>query len=484
MNTTNNLSLSASKTGMDEKTARKYLKLKKMPEDIQKAHNWSTRKNPFESDWEEISELLESNFGLEAKSILDYLQEKYPNKYDEGQLRTLQRKIKEWKALNGPHKEVFFEQEHKPGELSESDFTCMNELEITINKEPFKHLIYHFIMTYSNWESGTICYSESFENLSYGLENALWKLGGCPKYHQTDRLSACILKPVSKEEFTSKYQALLNHYNITGKKIQIASPNENGDIEQRHYRFKKAVSQKLMLRGSKDFSSIEEYNLFLENLFIQLNSGRIKKLAEEQKLLRRLPNKKLDSNTKINKIRVTSGSTIRVCGNSYSVDSRLIKENVNVELHFDHLEVYYGQKLIEKIPKLKGNGKHFIQYRHIIDWLVRKPHAFENYKYKSDLFPSSIFRLYYDYLKKKHTKYKADKEYLKILHLASKKHETDVENAIDCLFKLQSDFSYEDIEFVIKNWQDELLELKTDIKIEKVDLNKYDDLLNMEKILC
>ncbi len=483
MNITNNLSLSAAKTGMDEKSARKYLKLNRLPSEVKKEHDWSTRKDPFEAISDEINELLNSNHGLEAKTMFIYFQKKYPGRFQDGQLRSLQRKIKQWRALKGPAKEVYFEQIHKPGELSQSDFTYMNELGITINKEPFHHMIYHFILTYSNWETGTICYSESFEYLSFGLQNALWRLGGVPKYHQTDRMSACVQKPNVPEEFTTRYQALLNHYSITGKKIQASSPNENGDIEQRHYRFKKAVEQQLMLRGSKDFESIEEYELFLESLFNQLNAGRIKRFSEEQKVLRRLPAKRLESYSRIN-VKVTKGSTIRIHNNVYSVESRLIGEDVEVDIYFEHIEVKYGRKLIEKIPKLNGDKKHFIQYRHIIDWLIRKPHAFENYKYKNDLFPSSIFRLYYDYLKKKHTQEKANKEYLKVLYFASKTGESDVENALSCLFKLESDFSYDEIQFVVENWRKELLGLKTDIKVDRVDLNQYDELLRYKEVLC
>jgi hypothetical protein len=482
MNKTDNISLSASKTDMDEKTARKYLKLNKLPSDLKKEHSWITRKDPFEENWNEVCELLTRNNGLNAKTLFEYLQKKYPEKYQDGQKRTLERKIKHWKALNGTSKEVYFEQVHKPGELAQSDFTHMNDLGITINCEIFIHMIYHFVLTYSNWETGTICYSESFESISLGFQNALWNLGGVPKYHQTDSLTACVQRPNNPDEFTARYTALMNYYKIGGKKTQPASPNENGDIEQRHYRFKKTVEQQLMLRGSKDFSSIEEYQAFLNSLFTQLNAGRINKFSEEQNVLRRLPDGRLESLHKIS-AKVTKGSTVRLHNNIYSVDSRLIGENVVLHLYYEHIEVFYGQKRVESFPRLKGEKKHNIQYRHIIDWLIRKPHAFANYKFKDDLFPASNFRIYYDYLKKKHNEHKADKEYLRILHLAAMRGETDVENALDCLFKLQNDFSYEDVEYAINNWQKELWELKTDVRVQEVNLESYDDLLNKEEVL-
>ena len=184
------LAIAASKSGMDEKTARKYLSTQQLPGQMKKPHAWRTRKDPFEEVWSELWEYLQNNPGLEGKTLFEYLQRKYPEQFSEGQLRTLQRKIKNWRALEGPGKEVFFAQEHHPGKLCQSDFTDMSSLGITLEKEPFAHLVYHFVLSYSNWETGTICFSESYESLSTGLQNALWKLGGVPQEHQTDRLSA------------------------------------------------------------------------------------------------------------------------------------------------------------------------------------------------------------------------------------------------------------------------------------------------------
>ncbi len=218
--------LAASKAGMDEKTARKYLRNKTLPSQQKKDHTWRTRKDPFEEVWSGIRDYLEANPTLEGTTIFFYLQREYPGKFTDGQLRTLQRKIKIWRALEGPGKEIFFPQEHKPGRLSESDFTDMSKLSITIGGQHFKHLLYHFVLTYSNWEHGTICFSESYESLSEGLQNALWGLGGVPIEHQTDRLSAAVHKVSHPEEFTRDYSRLLKHYGLRGRKIQAGKANE------------------------------------------------------------------------------------------------------------------------------------------------------------------------------------------------------------------------------------------------------------------
>jgi len=170
--TEKNFGIAAIKAGMDEKTARKYRKLEKLPSELQKQHTWRTRQDPFEDVWHEVKSMLEINPGLEAKTLFEDLQRRSPGRFSDGQLRTLQRRIKIWRASEGPPKEVFFTQVHTPGQLSQSDFTSMNKLGITIGGQPFDHLVYHFVLTYSNWETGTICFSESFESLSEGLQNA------------------------------------------------------------------------------------------------------------------------------------------------------------------------------------------------------------------------------------------------------------------------------------------------------------------------
>ena len=299
------------KTGMDVKTARKYIRLNRLPSEVKVEHTWRTREDPFKDVWDELRSMLEVNPSLESKTLFEYLQRKYRGKFSDGQLRTLQRKVKRWRALEGPPKEVFFPQEHHPGVLSQSDFTNMNKLGITIGGQRFDHLLYHFVLTYSNWEAGTVCFSESFESLSEGLQNALWELGGVPQCHQTDRLSARVRKTSGPEEFTQRYLSLMRYYGIKPKKTQADSPNENGDVEQSHYRFKKAVEQSLLLRGSSDFESRQEYEDFLRNIFMQLNAGRGERFSEELKVLTRLPKSRIDTCKRLN-VRVGPSSTIRV----------------------------------------------------------------------------------------------------------------------------------------------------------------------------
>lgn len=268
------LELAAAKAGMDAKTARKYLRDRRLPSEMKQKHDWRTRPDPFAEVWDEIRERLEIEPGLQAKTLFEHLQQREPGRFTDGQVRTLQRRIRQWRATDGPAKEVFFAQQHQPVELCQSDFTHCRELGITIAGEAFPHLVYHFVLSYSNWETGSICYSESFESLSEGLQHALWELGGVPREHRSDRMSAAVNNLTDRGEFTRAYQALLQHYRLAGQKIQAGRANENGDVEQRHYRFKQAVTQALMMRGSRDFASITAYEEFLRKLFARLNAGR------------------------------------------------------------------------------------------------------------------------------------------------------------------------------------------------------------------
>lgn len=472
------LAKAAMKVGMDEKTARKYRDLGKLPSEVAAAHRWRTRPDPFSAVWSEVREFLEANPGLEAKTLFEALQRRYPGRFSDGQLRTLQRRVKRWRALEGPGKEVFFDQRRRPGELCQSDFTSMNGLGVSIQGQFFGHLLYHFVLPYSNWETGMICFSESFESLSEGLQNALWELGGVPWAHRTDRLSTAVHKMDHPEKFTARYRALLKHYGLEGRRTQARSPHENGDVEQRHYRLKRALDQALMLRGSRDFDSRQDYEGFLRKIFSQLNANRKGRLEEELKALRVLPARRLDSFKRLT-VRVSRGSTIRVNHNVYSVNSRLIGERVEVRLYMDSLQVWYAQRCVEMIPRLRGEGKHRIQYRHIIDWLVRKPGAFDNYRYREDLFPTHRFRMAYDELRESRGS-GANKEYLQILELAAKESESGVDEALRRLLDREEAVSVEAIQKQLRRSQEDRSQ-PVAVWIPPVDLSVYDRLLRSEE---
>ena len=217
-----------------------------------------------------------------------------------------------------------------------------------------------------------------------------------------------------------------------------------------------------------------EYEQFLVKLFKQLNAGRTNRFLEEQAVLHRLPKHRIEA-CKKSTTRVGPSSTIRVNHNVYSVDSRLIGERIEARLFMEHLEIWYGQKKVDTLPRLRGEDKHRINYRHIIDSLVRKPGAFENYRYRDDLFPTSRFRIAYDDLKKRHSQRQAAKQYLNILHLAARESETAVDDVLRMMIDKNKSISYEQVEAFVRSSQP--VPEATKIRIPAVDLSCYDRLL-------
>lgn len=467
------LGLAAAKAGMDEKTARRYRQTGQLPSQLAVKHDWRTRPDAFVEVWPQMQEALRLNPGLQAKTLFEDLQRRFPGQFSDGQLRTLQRRIKIWRALEGPGREVFFPQEHLPGVLCQSDFTQMSSLGVTLQGRLFEHLVFHLVLTYSNWETASICFSESFESLSEGLQSALWELGGVPQIHQTDCLSAAVHPPDHPQTFTVAYAALLRHYQLEGRRCQPRCPHENGDVEQRHYRFRQAVDQALMLRGHRDFDSRTAYQHFLRQVLDQLNAARLPQLAREQALLRPLPAYRLDAVHRL-QVRVNRFSTIRVRSNTYSVHSRLIGETIEVRLSAEHLDLYYAQQHLERLPRQCGRGGHHIQYRHLIDWLVRKPGAFAHYRYRQELFPTTRFRLAYDALGARHLPSVADRHYLEILRLAAYHSQERVDQALETLLAQDQPWSVEQVEALVVQTP---ADPRPAVSIPAVDLRLYDALL-------
>ena len=476
VNKENALSTAAAKAGMTAKTALKYRKSCALPSQTKQPHDWRTRPDPFCNEWPQIVEMLQVNPGLESKTIFEYFQRQEPGKYQDSQLRTLQRRIKYWRAMEGPAKEVFFPQIHYPGDLSASDFTHMTSLRITIQGILFDHMVYHFVLTYSNWEAVSVCYSESFESLSNGLQSALWELGGVPRRHRTDRMSTAVHKDCNPEKYTARYMALMRHNNLEPERTNVNSGNENGDVEQRHRRFKNAVDQELMLRASRDFESRETYEKFLKGLIRRLNAGRQERLNEELKVLRPLPQRRMNDYVTL-EATVSSSSTISIQNNVYSVHSRLIGERVQIKIFVEHLEVYYAQSVVERIPRLRGRDGHQINYRHIIDWLVRKPGAFANYRYQANMFPSSYFKMAYDELRRQNPLY-ANKEYVHILKIAAYNGESVTQSALRWLLSCQKSLTAAIVEQYVHARGAETPVI--DVKVDNVNLVDYDALLNIE----
>jgi hypothetical protein len=425
----------AARAGMSERTARKYERAGALPSALKRPHEWPTRSNPFEEDWPWVVEQLERDPALQSTTLFALLCQRHPDRYRPTQDRTLRRHIARWRALHGPEKDIIFEQVHTPGERAQSDFTHMDDLGVTIAGEPFPHLIYHFVLTYSNVEAASICFSETFEALAEGIEKALWHIGGVPQQHRTDHLSAAVrhLRQPEKEEWTVRYQALMAHYGMHPTWNNVGIAHENGDVEQSHHRFKEAVDQALRVRASRDFATRAAYDHFVQNLIHKRNQTRAEKFSAEKATLRPLPSRELAPCKEL-RVAVSQFSTITVATNRYSVPSRLIGSTILVRVRSEHLEGYVGTTRVFEIPRLIGKHHHRIDYHHVIHSLVRKPGAFAAYRYRDELFPTTTFRQAYDRLVSGAGE-RANREYVRILHLAATTSEAEVETALQLVLE-------------------------------------------------
>lgn len=418
-----NQKISAAQTGFSERTARNIEK--RGFEAAKTPRDWRTRKDPFEKVWElEIVPLLEKSPHLQGRTLLEKLQQDHPEDYSDELLRTLQRRIRKWRAISGPEREIIFRQEHPPGWQGMSDFTHGKTLNITILGSPFEHLLYHYRLVYSMWEDVTVILGgESFTALSEGLQSALWMSNGVPETHRTDSLSAAYknFSDKEKEEFTDDYSSLCAYYKTEPTRNNKGVAHENGAIESSHGDLKNRIDQSLMLRGSRDFSSIEEYRHFVREVVARHNRRIHKKYLEELMHLRALPERKTLAFKEV-RARVTSSSTIRVSEVIYSVQSRLISMILKVHLYDDRLECFIGSELVSTIERKRRKGScqvHQINYRHVVGSLVHKPQAFRRYVYREELFPTLAFRETWKRLDQELDSKTACKEYIKILKEAS-----------------------------------------------------------------
>ncbi|MEZ4308707.1 MAG: IS21 family transposase, partial [Polyangiaceae bacterium] len=161
------LDAAASAAGMSERTARKWQR-GPLPSTTKEARRWRTRSDPFEEVWStEVEPLLkaDSDGKLEAKTIFEELCRRRPGQFEPGQLRTLQRRVRDWRAHRGPDKEVYFPQAHEPGKTASLDFTHATELAVTIAGVRFVHLFFELVLAYCGWRFVQLAFGETFEAL-------------------------------------------------------------------------------------------------------------------------------------------------------------------------------------------------------------------------------------------------------------------------------------------------------------------------------
>lgn len=467
----------AATADMSVRSARKW-QAGSLPSATKEGRSWRTRKDPFADVWAStvIPLLTADESGiLQATTILAALNEGRADddRYDDGQVRTMQRRIRDWRALHGPEKEVFFEQDHPPGREGALDFTNCDELGVTIEGVPFPHLLFEYVLSFSTWTWICVAFSETFEALLHGFQGALWALGARPEVARSDNLSAATheLKEGGRT-LTQRFRAVLEHYGTSSTRIKPRKSNENGVVEQRHYRTKSAIAQALALRGSRDFASVNAYEAYARGVVEKSHNDKVAdRFIVEQKHLHPLPSSRLPEYSTYTKT-VRCWSTFMLNKRPYSVPSRLMGHEVEVRQHADVVEVFFKGTLVETMPRLRGDKAARIDYRHVIWSLVRKPGAFARYRYREELFPTLAFRRAYDALRATHGD-RADVEYVRVLHLAASTMERSVEKALVELCAAGGRFDYAAVKAKVKPEAPAI----PDIPPLVPDLSVYDRLL-------
>jgi len=421
---------SAMKADIDRHTARKYLQAGQGPAQLQVKHTWRTRPDPLAKVWDEVVRMLQGTPELGSQTLFEYFLARPDSGWEESHRRTFFRRVRQWRATQGPEQEVFFAQDQLPGQLLQLDWTYARELGVTIQGEPLDHLFCHCVLPYSNWQWATRCISESFLSLVAGLQAAFKQLRRSPRYLGTDNTSAATheieQRPGRPRGYTSDYLGRCTHFDLKPLTINVNCPHEHGDVESQNGHLKRRLDQHLLLRGRRDFGAPEAYDSFVEGVLRAANAQRQKRLAEELALMRPRPPTLLAEYREFEPV-VSSHSLIRVNRHPYSVPSRLIGHPLRVEQHEAELKVYGGREFLFCLPRLRGDRGALVDFRHVITWLLRKPGAFIHYRHREALYPSVVFRAAHDRLVADHGERPGVMEYLQVLKLAAEETVEKVE---------------------------------------------------------
>ena len=472
--------LAAAKAGISERSARRIDSSSPLTLPSQTPRRyWRARADPFADVWDtEVVPLLKSAPKLMAITVLRKLQDDHPERFADAMLRTLQRHVRQWRALEGPPKEVFFPQDHAPGQRGLSDFTAMGKLCITIAGAAFAHLLYHFVLAFSRWEHVEVVEGgESFEALSKGLQNALWQAGGSPQEHRTDSLSAAFKNLAQEQDFTVRYTVLLEHYGLAGTRNNRGVSHENGSVESSHRYLKEALEQALLLRGHRDFDDRAAYDVFVREVVMRRNRRNAAAFRVEREQLRDLPVRRTTDFVEEQAL-VTRSGTFTVRAILYSAPSRLIGHLLKVRLYGDRLDCYLSGALVLTLARgtktaHSGRGRK-LDYRHFIDSLKRKPQAFKGLAFRDDLFPREAYRRTWEQLDLKLSQRQACQAIVALLEMAARDGvEGVLAQRLDALLVAG-------VLPDVKRLREEFAPLKTEVPLVTVEIppaSRYDALL-------
>ncbi len=389
----------------------------------------------------EVVPLLKAAPGIRPIAVFEEMLRRHPD-LGRGVRRTLERRIRGWRALHGEEQEVIFRQTHEPGRLGLSDFTDMGTAGVTIAGQPLDHRLYHFRLAYSGFEHAHVVLGgESFVALAEGLQNALWLLGGTPREHRSDSLSAAFrnLDKDAREDLTRRYEQLCAHYGMAPTRNNRGVAHENGSVEGPHGHLKRAIEDALLMRGSRAFDDLPAYRGFIDEIVSRTNARNAGRIDIERAELRPLPDRRTSDYEEVT-VRVTSSGGFTLRKVFYTVPSRLIGHRLRVRLFDDRLDVFIGGTHLMTLPRgrASASGKHdqVVNYRHVIHSLRKKPMALMNLVYRDQLFPRQAYRRTFDRLIEKLPERQACKIMVELLALA---HERGCESELADLLRMALD---------------------------------------------
>jgi transposase len=423
--------IAAAKAGFSTATGYRIDNDPRLPSQ-KKAPRGRRRPDPLAAIWEsEIVPILNAAPGIRAIAVFDEIRRRHPH-LNPNVRRTLERRMRSWRAVEGPEKEVIFRQQHEPGRLGLSDFTDMSESGVTIAGEPLAHRLYHFRLAFSGFEHAHVVLGgESFIALAEGLQNALWTLGGAPCEHRSDSLSAAFCNlDKSDDDLTRRYESLMRHYGMRPTRNNPGVAHENGVIESAHGHLKRALQDRLLLRGSRDFEDLESYRRFVDEVLGRRNAHNRKRIELERSKLTPLP-KQRTADYEETIVTVTSSGGFILRRVFYTAPSRLIGHRLRVRLYDDRLECFLGSTPMMTLkrgrPLANNKGGHVVDYRHVIHALRKKPMALTNLVYRDQLFPHPAYRKAFEAVRASEGERRACKLTVELLALA---HERGCEAAL------------------------------------------------------
>ena len=397
LNKTHSVPVAAAKSGISPATGYRIKADPVLPSQ-KKASRGRRRPDPLADIFdEEVVPMLQDCPGIRPIAVFEEVQRRHPE-LGTGFRRTLERRIRAWKAEHGPEQEVIFRQKHEPGKMGLSDFTDMNKLGVTVAGDPLSHRLYHFRLAYSGFEHAHVVLGgESYVALAEGLQNALWTLGGAPRDHRTDSLSAAFknLDKAAKDDLTDRFDALCQHYGMTPTRNNRGVAHENGSIEGPNGHLKRAIEDALVMRGSRNFEDLPAYRRFIDEIVGRINARNAKRIDAERACLRPLPARRTTDYEEVT-LRVTSSGGFILRKVFYTVPSRLIGHRLRVRLYDDRLELFLGGTALMTLERGRaspdGSHSHVVNYHHVIHSLRKKPMALMGLVYRDQLFPRRAFR--------------------------------------------------------------------------------------------